>query len=77
MMLFYCASKPTCGNWFQTNQPEHESHDRARETYQLCVLPVRKILHLNGKFDQHLLLYCGVVKLKLQTAETGQRYFFL
>ena len=32
MMSFYYASKPTRGNWFQTNQPEHESDDRSGDT---------------------------------------------
>ena len=27
MTSFYNASSPTRGNWFQTNQPEHESDD--------------------------------------------------
>ena len=29
MIPFYYASSPTCGNWFQTNQPEHELNDHA------------------------------------------------
>ena len=33
----------------------------------LCVLPMRKKWHFRGKFDQHLLPYCGAVNLKLQT----------
>ena len=32
--------------------------------YFLCVLPMGKIWHLSGKFDQHLSLHCGSVKKK-------------
>ena len=38
VMTFYHASIPTHGYWFQTNQPEHESDDRAGETELLCVV---------------------------------------
>ena len=55
MTLFYYAVASTRGNWFQTNQPEHESDDRAGDTgTSVCVLPMRKILHFSGKFEQHL-----------------------
>ena len=38
MMLFYHASIPTSGSWFQTNQPEHELDDRAGDAVtSLCV----------------------------------------
>ena len=33
--------------------------------YILCVLPMRKIWQLSGKFEQHLSLYFGAVKTKL------------
>ena len=32
MTSFYYASIPTCGNWFQTNQLDHELDDRAGDT---------------------------------------------
>ena len=32
MTSFDYAVTPTCGNWFQTNQPEHESDDRLGNT---------------------------------------------
>ena len=58
----------TRGNWFQTNPLEHESDDRAGNTVSsVCVLPMVKILHFSGKFDQHLSLCCGYVKLKFTT----------
>ena len=38
MMSFYCASTPTRGHWFQTNQLEHESDDPAGNTVtSVCV----------------------------------------
>ena len=38
MTSFYYASTPTRGNWFQTNQPEHELDDRAGDTVtSVCV----------------------------------------
>ena len=38
MTSFYYASKPLRGNWFHTNQPEHESDDRAGDTVtSVCV----------------------------------------
>ena len=42
--------------------------------YFLCVLPIVKIWHFSGKFDQHLSLYCGSVKPKFKT---GPGYRFL
>ena len=37
----------------QTNQPEHESDDRTGDTVtSVYVLPMRKIWHFSGKFDQ-------------------------
>ena len=39
MMSFYYASTPTHGNWFQTNQPEPKSGDRAGDTVtSVCVI---------------------------------------
>ena len=39
MTSFYYAFTPTRGNWFQTNQPEPESGDRAGDTVTpLCVI---------------------------------------
>ena len=74
MTSCYYASTPTRGSWFQTNQPEHESDDRAGDTVtSVCVLPMRKIRHCSGKFDQHLSLYHDAVKPKLQT---GPGYWF-
>ena len=32
MTSFDYAVTPTCGNWFHTNQPEHESDDRLGNT---------------------------------------------
>ena len=61
---------PTRGNWFQTNPRGHKSNDRAGNTASpvcVCVLPMVKILHFSGKFDQHLSLYCGSVKPKFKT----------
>ena len=37
MTSFYYASTPICGNWSQTNHPEHESDDRADDTVFVCV----------------------------------------
>ena len=38
MTSFCYASTPTCGNWFQPNQTEHESDDRASDTVtSMCV----------------------------------------
>ena len=38
MTSFYYASTLTHGNWFQTNQPEHESDDCAGDTVtSVCV----------------------------------------
>ena len=70
---FYYAIIPASGNWLQTNQPDHESNDRA---LLLCVLPMKKKRYdISGaKSDQHLSLYCGSVKPKLQT---GPGYWFL
>ena len=68
LMSFYYAFIPTCGNWFKKNQPKHKLDDCAGDTVTLVllyVLPVRKIWHFSGKFDQHLSLYCGAVKLKV------------
>ena len=36
--------------------------------YFLCVLPMVKIWHFSGRFDQHLSLYCGSVEPKFKTA---------
>ena len=76
MASFYYASSPICGNWFQTNQPEHISDDRAGDKVTcLCVLPMENnILDFSGKFDQYLSLCCHAVKPKIQT---GPRYWFL
>ena len=38
----------------------------------LCVLPMKKIWHFNGKFDQDLSLYCGSVKSKFQIGLGGR-----
>ena len=66
MMSIYYASTPTRGNWFQTNQPEHESDDRAGDTVtSVCVTNEREIA-LQLQFDQHLSLYCGAAKPKLR-----------
>ena len=37
VMTFYHASTTTCGNWFQTNQPEHESDDGTGDTVNFYV----------------------------------------
>ena len=38
MTSFYYASTPTRGKWFELNQPEHKSDDRAGDTAtSLCV----------------------------------------
>ena len=38
MTSFYYASTPIRGNWFQANQPEHESDDHAGDTVtSVCV----------------------------------------
>ena len=39
------------------------------------VIPVRKMWYFSGKFDQHLSLYCGSVKPKLQMGP-GRYIFF-
>ena len=69
MMSFdIILSIPTGGNWFQTNPLEHESDDWADIIVSfVCVLPMGKIWHFSGKFDQDLPLYFGSVKLKFQT----------
>ena len=61
MTSFYYASTSTRGNWFQTNQPEHDSDDRTGDVVYFCVLPLKMIWHFTGKFDQHLSLYYGAV----------------
>ena len=40
MPSFYNANIPARGNWSQTNQPDHESDDRAFNF--LCMLQMRK-----------------------------------
>ena len=35
--------------------------------YLLCVLPMGKMWHFNGEFDQDFSLYCGYVNPKFQT----------
>ena len=38
MTSFHYASLPSCGNWLQTNQPEHEFDDCAGDTVTfVCV----------------------------------------
>ena len=74
MTSFYYVSTTTRSNWFQTNQPEHESDDRAGDTVTSLGATNEKDVALSGKFDQPLSLYCGAVKPKLQT---GQGYWFL
>ena len=64
MTSFFNAIISARGNWFQSNQPDHESDDHA---LLLCVLPMRKIWHSVAKFDQHLSMYCSSRKSKLQT----------
>ena len=54
---------PARGNWFQTNQPDHESDDRS---LLLCVLQIEKN-DIQRQIGQHFTLYCGTVKSKLQT----------
>ena len=46
MTSFNNAIAPARGNCFQTNQPDHESDDRA---LLVCVLPMRKIYHFSSK----------------------------
>ena len=55
-------------NWFQTNQPDHESDDRP---LFLCFTHEKDGI-LSTKF-KHLSLYCGSVKPKLQT---GPEYMY-
>ena len=68
------VSTPTHGNWFQTNQPELELNDCAGDPVTSLCVPMRKIWHFSGKFDQYLSLYWGAVKPELQM---GTRYWFL
>ena len=66
MTSFYYASTPTRGSWFQTNQPEHESDDRAGDPVTCVCVSNEKDRHCSGKFD-HLSLYRDATKPKLQT----------
>ena len=43
MTSFYCASTPTRGNWFQINQPEHQTDDPAGD-------PVTSVCATNDKY---------------------------
>ena len=70
-LSFHYAIKPAHGNWFQTNQPEHESDDCASLP---CVCYQKERHGISpAKFDQHMSLYCGSVKPKLQTGP-GYRF---
>ena len=62
MMSYNYAISPTRGNWFQTNQPRHESDDPVGNTVtpSVCVAN-EKLMVLSGKFDQQLSLYRGSV----------------
>ena len=55
--------------WYCSKQTNQSMNRMIKHVIQyiLCVLPMRKIWHFSGKFDQHLSLYCGAVKSKLQT----------
>ena len=55
----------------ETNQSMNQM---IAQVIHMCVLPVKKIWHFNSKFDQHLSLYCGSLKPKLQM---GIGYWFL
>ena len=66
MMSFYYVFTPTCGNWFQTNQPEHESNDPTDDTVTSVCYQWERYSISVAIFDQHLSLYCGAVKPKLQ-----------
>ena len=74
MTPFYYASIPTRGIWFKTNQPEHKSDDWVGDTVTSVCVTMGNIWLFSSKFHQHLSLYCGAVKLKLQT---GPGYWFL
>ena len=54
----------------QTNQSMNQM---IAQVIHMCVLPVKKIWHFSSKFDQHLSLYCGSLKPKLQM---GIGYWF-
>ena len=61
-------SIPTHGNWFQTNRiPLEHGSDDCPDNTVYSVLPMGKIRHFSGKFDQDLSLYCGSIKPKFQT----------
>ena len=49
MTSFYYASTPTRGNWFQTNQLEHESDDRAGDTVTFVCVTIEKDMALQGQ----------------------------
>ena len=79
MTSCYFASTPTRGNWFQTNQPEHELDDHAGDpAISVCVfISMRKIWHFRGGTSAANLInfcHCDAVKPKLQS---GQGYWFL
>ena len=66
MTSCYYAPTPTRDSWFQTNQPEHESDDRAGNLVTSMCVTNEKDTDCSGKFNQHLLLICGSVKTKIQ-----------
>ena len=55
----------------QTNQSMNQM---IAQVIHMCVLPVKKIWYFSSKFDQHLSLYFGSLKPKLQM---GIGYWFL
>ena len=60
MTSFYYASTPTCGKWFQTNQPEHELDDHAGDTVTSACVTNEKDRHFSGKFDN--ICHCILVQ---------------
>ena len=69
MTSFYYASTSTRGNWFQTNQPEHESDDCAGDTATSGCVTNDKNWHFSGKFDLTFvtLLWCSKTKITERT----------
>ena len=48
MMSFNYDITPTHGNWFETDQPEHEWDDRVGNTVYFFVLPMRKLWYFSS-----------------------------
>ena len=69
MTSFDYASIPTRGNWFQTNQPEHELDDRPGDTVTFVCVTNQKDLALQQQICSTLVtvLWCSKTKITDRT----------